>query len=426
MIQHRKAFRRGVVLALPVAGVLALTACSAAGSGDGDANGFTFTYQTSNNLESPYATLAKEYMKSHPGVTITLNPQPNDRYGQTLRTQLQGGNASDLIQTAPGTGQPHSALTLAQAGFLEPLGKSAASLIPKGSDSLFYIGDKLYAQPVDFTVNGVVYNTTAAAKAGITKFPATTEELVQNCKTLSAKGMSFVALAGGAPPNLIQITQVISATRVYAENPDWNQDRSTGSVTFANTQGWRDTLQTIVDLNKAGCFQAGAQGSGFDAITNGLSRGTALAGFIPGGSAKELMSAAPDQKMVVQAFPPAQGGKTFTLGGSNYSLSVNAASTKKKAIQDFLDWLAQPQNAKRYAEISGAIPVSGLESVDLAGSAYQPVEPLLRSGSYAPLPTTVWPNESVADAISSGVQGLLTGQNTIDQVLAKMDAAWDQ
>ena len=86
MTQHRSsAARRAAIIAIPVAGALLLAGCSGSGgdsgdsgdSGDGAAE-FSFTFATSNNLESPYETLAKAYMDANPDVTITTNPTPND------------------------------------------------------------------------------------------------------------------------------------------------------------------------------------------------------------------------------------------------------------------------------------------------------------------------------------------------------------
>ena len=108
MTQHRRTrVLRNGILAVTAAGALTLAGCSSSGSPEesADANqDFSFTFATSNNLESPYQTLADLYMEENPDVTITTNPTPNDKYGETIRTQLQAGNASDVIQTTPGSG----------------------------------------------------------------------------------------------------------------------------------------------------------------------------------------------------------------------------------------------------------------------------------------------------------------------------------
>ena len=42
------------------------------------------------------------------------------------------------------------------------------------------------------------------------------------------------------------------------------------------------------------------------------------------------------------------------------------------------------------------------------------------------LPSLVWPNPAVGPAITPGMQGLLTGQKTVADVLNDMDAAWNR
>ena len=96
----------------------------------------------------------------------------------------------------------------------------------------------------------------------------------------------------------------------------------------------------------------------------------------------------------------------------------------KASAQEFLDWVADPEQAQQYADLSGAVPITGV-SADTLLPVYQPVAELLESGAYTGLPNSTWPNPAVYDALGVGVQGLLTGQKTVDQVLEEMDAAWD-
>ena len=433
MTQHRRTrvLRHGI-LAVTAAGALILAGCSSSGSSSesADANqDFSFTFATSNNLESPYQTLADLYMKENPDVKITTNPTPNDKYGETIRTQLQAGNAADVIQTTPGSGDARGLIGLADAGFLEPLGDTAKSLVPAGSETLFEIDGKVYGQPLDFTIGSVVASFGNAGRMGISDFawPESMTDLYAACDAAAATGGSLFALAGAAPPNTGLMAQAISATRVYAEDPDWNQQRLDDKTTFADSDGWKSTLETILDLNKAGCFQAGSEGGGFDAITNGLSGGTSIGGFIPSGAAIEIAKAAPPEAaFAVEPFPAEDGAKPYLMASSNYTLSINAASKAKASAAAFLEWMAEDAQQQKYYELSGELPVSAYKTMDLTGTIYEPVVDLLASESYTSLPSNVWPNPSVYDALSVGVQGLLTGQKTVDQVLADMDSAWDQ
>ncbi len=428
MTQHRRSLGLKVAgaLAVPTLAALALTSCSssAESASSSGSKEFSLSFATSNTAESSYQSLAEDYMKSHPDVKITFNPQPNDSYDQTMRTQLQAGNASDVLVTSPGAGQGRSILPLAEAGFLEPLGDAAKKLLPAGSDSTFGKDGKVYGQPTEIAVVGLVANEAAVKAAG--GFPADFAALKDECKALEASGKSLFAVAGSAPPNTGMIGMSLAATRVYADDPKWNEKRATKEVTFAGSDGWKSALEAVNTLKDAGCFQKGAAGAGFDAITKGLVSGTSVAGFIPGGSWKQLTAAASGTDFAVRALPAEKSGNDYMYASAGYAFSINAASKNKDAAKAFLDWAAEPEQTKAFAEISGALPVSGLDKYDFASGAYKNVGEMIKNGKYSPLPNIEWPNSAVYDALATGVQGIITGQKTPDQVLQAMDAAWGQ
>lgn len=426
VLRHRT---RAARLLVPVAiAALALAGCSSSsGSSAGGSTEFSLTYAKSNNIESPFEILAKQYMTSHPGVTIKLEGKPNDSYGDSVRTQLQAGNAADVIETEGGSGQSRSVIPLAQANFLEPLGDAVAKTIPAGSESLFQVSGKTYAMPLGISYAGLIYNATAATAAGVATPPKNLDEVKAACTAVAGTGRSLFVLAGSTVPNAGITSLIISATRVYAADPDWNAKRTSGAVTFAGTQGWKDTLQTVVDLNAAGCFQKGSEGAGFDVITTKMAKGDSVAFFGPLGSASELQKAAPSQKFVAEAFPPATaGGKAFGIASPTYSLAINAGSKQMAAATAFLDWLSDPAQADLFATASGGLPISGLAQRDLSSTVYSGVADLLKNGEYAPLPNSGWQSPAVYDALGTGVQGLLTGQKSVDDVLKAMDSAWGQ
>ncbi|MEV6638127.1 extracellular solute-binding protein [Actinoplanes sp. NPDC051470] len=426
LIHPRKFLVPAAVAALALAGCSSSPSSDSSTGADGKTE-FTLTYSKSNNIESPFETLAKRYMTTNPNVTIKLEGKPNDSYGDSVRTQLQAGNAADVIETEAGSGQSRSILPLAEAKFLEPLSDTVTKTIPSGSESLFQLNGTTYGEPLGISYAGLVYNTVAAQAAGLTAAPKSLDEVTAACGKAAAAKKSLFVLAGSTVPNAGITSLIISATRVYADDPDWNTKRTSGQTTFAGTKGWQDTLQTIVDLNKAGCFQKGSEGAGFDAITNNMAKGTSVSFFGPLGSASELQKAAPEQKFVAEAFPPATaGGKAFGVASATYSLSINAASKKKDAAKAFVDWLADPAQADLFAKASGGLPVSGLDQQDLSTTIYAGVADLLKKGDYTPLPNSGWKSAGVYDALGTGVQGLLTGQSSVDKVLKAMDAAWDQ
>jgi len=422
MSQHHRSrvVRTGLVAAV-AGGALILAGCSGANSDDkGGSTGFTLSYAVTNSaIETPYKALAEAYMKANPDVKITLNEVPNDSYGQTLTTQLNAGNASDVFQTAPGVGQNYSTVTLAKAGLLAPLNDSATKTIPNGSESQFQNDGSTFGVALGLTFVGSVLNDTSAKAAGVT-YPTDWSGLLGTCQDLAKSGKSLFVLAGSMPPNTGLMAMSIAATRVYAENPTWNDDRTAGKTTFAATQGWKDTLNDIVDMSKAGCFQKGAEGAGFDAITSGMLQGSSVAGFLPSGSAADLKQNAADQDFLIEPVPPAAGGKAFGIAGADYALSLSKKAADSAAAKKFIEWATTDDAQKVFSDTAGALPLGQ----DLSGTVFAPVADIVNNGDFIPLPNSSWANAAVYDALGAGVQGLLTGQKTVDQVLADMDKAW--
>ncbi|MFG6279810.1 extracellular solute-binding protein [Microbacterium sp. 5K110] len=413
------------LLAAPLAGILLLAGCSGGGdSGSGGAaTGFTVMVAQANDDDQAYAKTLEAYGKEK-GIDIEVIPYPSDAYNTQVTTQLQAGNAADVMVLAPGTGQPISIISLAEAGLLAPLADSSASVIPKNSESQYQVDGKTYGQPTSLIPVGLVYNNGAAAEAGVSKYPESYKALLEDCTTARTAGKSFTVLAGAIPFNTGLMAQLVSATRVYEAQPDWNAQRAAGKVTFAGTAGWKETLQDLVDMNAAGCFQDGAAGGTFDNITAGLGGGTALSAAIPGSAASSI-GAATGADLTVQSFPPSSGQKPFLLASANYAWSVNAKvdDSKKQLIQGFLDWVATPEQAAAFADLFGGVPIVGASESSLLPQ-YKNVGSLLESNSYTGLPNAAWPNPAVYDALGAGVQGLLTGQKTVDAVLTDMDNAW--
>ena len=107
------------------------------------------------------------------------------------------------MQTTPGSGDARGLIGLADAGFLEPLGDTAAGLVPSGSEGLFEIDGEVYGQPLDFTIGSVVASIGNSFRMGLTDFtwPETMDDLYAACEATAATGGSLFALAGAAPPN---------------------------------------------------------------------------------------------------------------------------------------------------------------------------------------------------------------------------------
>ncbi len=422
--------RRSVVvpLALLGASVLSLASCASNGGGEADPNA-PVTLRLSveaGAVRAPIAVMADKYSEENPNVTFDVEEVPNEQYGEVLRTQLQGGNASDVFYVTGGNGNPHSALPLAEAGYLEPLtDTSAAELYNDQTRYLSEWNDQLWTQPVDFVPITNNYNITAAEELGIKPPFRTVAEVKAACKTAQAGGKTLLRLAGSTVPNNGLTTLQFAATRVFADEPDWNAKRTNGEVTFADTAGWKESLQLILDLRDAGCFQNGVEAGVIADNVPNVAAGNAIGAFAPGGAVGDMRRINPDASFISTAFP-GDAGEEYMFASPSNMLGINAKSgaNEKAAAKGFLAWLAEPENADALAETSGNLSIRAG-----AGSAlpeqYSSIATYFEQNNYQPLANLGWPSPEVYNTLGTGVQGLLTGQTTIDDVLASMDAAWD-
>ncbi len=239
---------RWSLLAAPVAGVLILAGCSGSpDSGGGDSTedpgttGFSIMVAQANDADDYYAKMAAAYTEET-GVEIEMIPYPSDAYNTQVTTQLQAGNAADMMVLAPGTGQAISVVTLAEAGFLEPLDEASAGVIPEGTESLYEVDGEIYGQPTALAPVGLIYNGAGGEEVGIEAYPETFDDLLEACTTARDGGKTFTVLAGAIPFNTGLFSMLVSATRVYQADPDWNEQRAAGDVTFVGS-GWEDVLE---------------------------------------------------------------------------------------------------------------------------------------------------------------------------------------
>jgi raffinose/stachyose/melibiose transport system substrate-binding protein len=411
-----------------LAGV-SVAACSSASAGSGSSASepqtITFAYNNSSGTEHYYQDAAAAYEKAHPGVKITFQQLPAESYATAIATRVEGGNAPDVFVAESGTGQADSIQPFAKAGLLLPLTDPAlkAELTPAGLSQFQYNG-KIYAVSLGSAVNGIVYNDQLAKASGVTLTANSTfSDVLQACATAKAKGKALFGLAGSAAPNTGILALEIATSSVYGPDPNWNTQRAANKVTFANTPGWAAALNAIVQLYKAGCFQPGAQSAGFDALTNGSARGQLFGFFAPSGAAHDINVASGGHVNLVALPFPAPSGTTYASVSSDTSIAGNAHTKSPKLVASFLAYLASPAGQKILASGSGYFPV-GTTDVSTLSAPYKPVAAMITSRQYRNYPAIDWANGKIYTDLGTGVQGLLTGQATVQQVLQQMDSDW--
>ncbi len=427
---HSSGKRNFALLAAAATIALVLTSCaqeSPTPPGD-DAEPVTLRLAVrSGAVESPYAVMANRYAESTPNVTFEIEEVPNEQYAEVIRTQLQGGNAPDVFYVTGGSGDTSSAIPLAEGGYIVPLtGTASDDLLTGDGRSLAEHDGDVWGHPLDFVPTTNNYNLTVAEELGLTLPFTSVDDVFAGCEVASAAGKSLLRLAGSAVPNNGMTTLQLAASRVYVDTPDWNDKRAAGEVTFADTPGWRESIELIKRMYDADCFQTGAEAGVVNENVPAVASGEAVGAFAPGGQTGDLKRLNPDDTYVATVFPGDSPAKTKLFASPTNLLAINAASdeAKQEAAKGFFAWLAEPANADATAELSGNLSIRAGGGASLP-TQYSMVESYFAEGNYQNLANQSWPSAEVYVALGTGVQGVLTGQTTVDNVLASMDAAWD-
>jgi len=416
-----------VVAALAAGGVV-LTGCSASGTAaTKEPQTITFAFGATNNQDkAAYTDLATDFAKLHKGVTVTPENLPSQSYPTAIATRVQGGNAPDTFQAEGGTGQSYSIIPFAKAGLLLPLtDPSITSALPASQKELWTYKGKAYGVPLGTNANGVIYNDELAKSIGVNITASTSlDDIISQCSVARSHGKTIYGLAGSVPANNAFLASGLATSTVYGPDKNWNEQRAAGKVTFAGTKGWVEALTYIKKMYDAGCFQDGAASAGFDALTNGSAQGNILGFFAPSNAAKEIMDAAGGHvKLVIMPIAAPSGTKTYLSVSADQSVAASAKTKSPKLVQEFLKYIVSKKGQESYARHVGTIPVTATSSTTLLPQ-FTAVKGLIASDSERGLPSTDWTNPKVYNDLGSGVQGILTGQMTVKQVLQQMDTDW--
>jgi raffinose/stachyose/melibiose transport system substrate-binding protein len=422
--------RRAAAIAAVAAVSVSLAACSSGGSGSGSGSSgkepqtITFAFSESNTKDTSNEQVATAFEKLHKGVKITIQKLPAESVAQAIATRVQGGNAPDVFAAESGIGQVNAIQPWAKAGLLLPLTDPSikTALEPAGLSQFQYNG-KIYAVSRGSGLNGIIWNADAAKSIGIQLTGASSfQDVLTACATAKSKGKSLFGLAGAVPPNPGILAQILATSTVYGPDQNWNTERAQGKVKFATTSGWTQALQGIETMYKSGCFQPGATGAGFDALTNGSSSGKFFGFFAPGGAAASVNAASGGHVHLTVLPMPSPAGTTYASVSSDQVIAASAKTKSPKLVQQFLAYIASPAGQKIISAGVG-YPV-GTKDASALPDTYKPVASILTSPDVRSFPSIEWANGKISNDLGAGVQGVLTGQKTVAQVLQQLDTDW--
>ncbi len=386
-------------------------------------------------LKASYEVIISNFERVYPNVTV----QPRYLQGgpvtaATLGTEFQAGNAPDVVELPPGRVNIPSLLQYAQAGYLADLSKRPwAKRLPPWMKPLVTLNGKVHGWGTGPTAGpAVVYNKDLLRQLGLT-VPKTFAQLLNVCRTIRQKPGNLIPLGliGSIADADGAAALGIASSEVYGKDPNWNSKRARNKVTFQSTPGWRRSLQHIVDMKDAACFSPSVAADSIPTIVGEMATGQMVMMWFSDTGAGLLRAANPKLNLGIFVPPATTQAGTYMTVFPNNALSVNKKAQNMPAALAFVDFLAREKQDRLWANIGGRVsaydyqrafnPKIGATALD---AVHQFAAPYAKAGKIRVTGQALWPSTDPFEAIARGVQGLLTGQKTVADVLKSADDAW--
>lgn len=407
---------------LRTAGILALTSsvvlagCSTSGdapSADGEIEPATITFAASTfgdpGLGPRLQELIDEYNSSQDVVTIEPAAVPFPTFGQTVLTQMGGGEGPDLVRF-----DMPEFTSAADAGLLEPLDEQidadALGLQP-GPDEYMSVDDTRYGVIFD-TSNYVMYYNTAL----IPTPPTTFDEFMATAKA-TTQGDVFGLAFRQTQAEENGVWQDIF-NYVYGFGGEWSDGEQLTLNKEENVEG----LEAYQSLYDADVIPKGADAATFRKMFAQDKVGMELNN---GGYLVATRGTNPELQFSVAPIPfPVRA-----QGAIMAPLVINANSEHKDAALDFMDWVLEPE---QQVSLQGALGASSVATAtersaeQLAETPFLPVYDELTNTSKPQIvlgfgPQTADIRKIVVTEVVSALQGQKSMQQAMDDAQAEAE-----
>ena len=420
----RTSLRRAAATA--VACLLA-TACTGAAPADDEDTAEGGAQTIRYLIEQQEDATALEALKKHiggfteeSGIEVEVETLPLEAMRTVLQTQLRSGEGPDVFAWGSG---PSFGGALAEAGLVKDLTAAYEEndwQVYDFAKERVTVDDKVYGLPGEAETIGLYYNKDVFAELGLEE-PQSLEDLEAVSQAVKAAGKTPMAVGDKEGWEGGHLLSMALSSAVGAEGME---ALLSGEKSWASPEVV-EALDLWREYNAAGFLPRSPTSVDYDTSTALFFSGDAA--MIPTGSwlVAEVEDNA-DFEVGYIPFPAPDGPGVFT-GGLGSGPYVSANTDKDEEAIEFLDFLASEEHAQWVVENLATIPprevdTEGLDVSPLFAQVLEDTAELASSGDFGPN-IDVLVSDAFNEAMYDGVQGVLTGQRTPQQVAEALEAA---
>lgn len=442
---HRRSFVLG---SLAVAGVGALSACAPGESAPststtapapsqaatdpaqlGDITLVVWDQEVRGSQNDALLALNKAFQDKYPNIKIDRKSQSFDDLKAQVTLALGGNDVPDVVQVNNARGDMGQFVKAGQLVDLTPYAKSygweqrfpqsVLSKVRYSADAKVFGEGNLYGLPQTGEIVGIFYSQKKLDALGIA-VPTTWDEYFAALDKAKAAGELPMVLGnidkwpalhvfGPLQAHTVDPKEVVS---LAMGNPGatWVDDGNLAAMT------------RFADWGTQGYFGKSPNGTDYDAAWTDFTKGTGV--FLPGGSWLGTdMEKTMGEDLHFIAPPPAVDGKLATTGGTGIPFSIPAKAKNQEAAAAYIDFITTPEAMKLIAD-NGGFPVLDTASYAPASGVikeiFEAFDKVSKEGTL--LPYLDYATPTFSDTAGQGLQEVIGGQRTPDQVLADFEA----
>lgn len=390
----------------------------------------TLTLWTIWNQEprlSALGDIIRAFETANPDIKIQMSAQEPDAYKTNIRVALGGAQPPDIFFVWSGEKMLHN---FVRGGNVADLtsdldansGEWRRRLIASSLDSYTYDG-KTWGIPYLLQCTFFLYNKPMFEKNGWT-VPQTWPELMSLCDKIKAKGITPMAL-GNLQKWPAHHIPVVLVQRLIGKSAAERQYDPMGPGTYSEP-AWTKALTMFKQMVDKGCFNK---------APNGVDRAMARAMFYSGKTAMFYTGTwdfarlskdgeAPEEFWNAWDFfnfpaVPEGKGEQDCLAGSADGYVISSKTPNRAAAVKFLQFMTQVEQAQQFVQkCQELVQVEGAVTEQNAGPRLQEYATVVKNADCLAAWADTMMEESVAQAYMGGVQSLIEGKATPEQVMS--------
>lgn len=378
--------------------------------------------------------MLEEFKRKHPNVVISEESLQDPTYKTKIKTLAAGNDLPDVFELLGSDAQ-----MFVDNGLVKPLDEVMEQdpefknvFIPSTLDD-FTVNGQLVGIPMQMISSSLIYYNEAIFKeVGIDQFPETWDEFLAAIEILRENGYTPISL--GNKGNWLAQSSILSALADRFTGTEWFYSLKNNEGAKFTDEPFVAALRAMQQLSEVGAFN-----TDLNSIDNGQQRTAYYNGeaamFIEGSWAISSVTTDAPQEILentrLAVFPAVDGGAgnpKATSGGAAWAFAINAnlEGEKLEAAIALVKQLTGVEYAKRAIE-NNADSASIPENYDSSkvSPLFMEYTELLNELEITPI-YDAHLSPAVIDAINRGLQNLLIGMVTPEQLAQDFQNVLDQ